>query len=79
MQGRSCLRLHRADRTRRVSSSPQALGHLGNWFNNELYGDPPLPWGLEIHQMGPATGGAAIGPDGNPIVIGYFQPTNLGS
>ncbi|KHL04919.1 prolipoprotein diacylglyceryl transferase [Sinomonas humi] len=56
----------------------QALGRLGNWFNNELYGDPTsLPWGLQIHQMDPASGGAAVGPDGSPIVIGYFQPTFL--
>lgn len=27
----------------------QALGRLGNWFNQELYGGPTtLPWGLEI-------------------------------
>ena len=27
----------------------QALGRLGNWFNQELYGRPTdLPWGLEI-------------------------------
>ncbi|WP_334173788.1 prolipoprotein diacylglyceryl transferase [Sinomonas sp.] len=56
----------------------QALGRLGNWFNNELYGDPTtLPWGLQIHQMDPATGAAATGPEGSPIVIGYFQPTFL--
>lgn len=27
----------------------QAIGRLGNWFNQELYGQPTdLPWGLEI-------------------------------
>jgi len=27
----------------------QAIGRLGNWFNQELYGEPTtLPWGLEI-------------------------------
>jgi prolipoprotein diacylglyceryl transferase len=27
----------------------QAIGRLGNWFNQELYGGPTdLPWGLEI-------------------------------
>ncbi len=27
----------------------QAIGRLGNWFNQELYGSPTdLPWGLEI-------------------------------
>ncbi len=34
----------------------QAIGRLGNWFNQELYGRPTdLPWGLEIdaeHRQG---------------------------
>ena len=34
----------------------QAIGRLGNWFNQELYGKPTdLPWGLEIdaeHRQG---------------------------
>ena len=56
----------------------QALGRWGNWFNNELYGDPTtLPWKLQIHQMDPATGSAVMGPAGTPVVIGYFQPTFL--
>jgi prolipoprotein diacylglyceryl transferase len=30
----------------------QAIGRLGNWFNNEVYGRlTTLPWGLEIHDM----------------------------
>jgi prolipoprotein diacylglyceryl transferase len=29
----------------------QAIGRLGNWFNQELYGKPTtLPWGLKIDQ-----------------------------
>jgi prolipoprotein diacylglyceryl transferase len=29
----------------------QAIGRLGNWFNQELYGKPTsLPWGLEIDR-----------------------------
>ena len=33
----------------------QALGRLGNWFNNELFGLPTtLPWGLEIQSSNPA-------------------------
>lgn len=29
----------------------QAIGRLGNWFNQELYGGPTdLPWGLEIDR-----------------------------
>ncbi|TCK24972.1 prolipoprotein diacylglyceryl transferase [Pseudonocardia endophytica] len=36
----------------------QAVGRLGNWFNQELYGGPTtLPWGLEIYQrVDPSTG-----------------------
>jgi prolipoprotein diacylglyceryl transferase len=30
----------------------QAVGRLGNWFNNEVYGRlTTLPWGLEVHDM----------------------------
>ena len=30
----------------------QAIGRLGNWFNQELFGRPTdLPWGLEIDQI----------------------------
>jgi prolipoprotein diacylglyceryl transferase len=37
----------------------QAIGRLGNWFNNELYGGrTDLPWGLEIHKIDPETGKA---------------------
>lgn len=38
----------------------QAIGRLGNWFNQELYGAPTtLPWGLEIYRrVDPATGAA---------------------
>lgn len=33
----------------------QAIGRLGNWFNNELFGLPTtLPWGLEISSDNPA-------------------------
>lgn len=33
----------------------QAFGRLGNWFNNELFGQPTgLPWGLEIEATNPA-------------------------
>lgn len=56
----------------------QALGRWGNWFNNELYGDPTtLPWKLQIHQMDPASGAAVADPSGAPTVLGYFQPTFL--
>ena len=33
----------------------QALGRFGNWFNQELFGQPTdLPWGLEIASDNPA-------------------------
>jgi prolipoprotein diacylglyceryl transferase len=54
----------------------QAIGRLGNWFNNELYGGPTdLPWGLTIHEW--ANGRAVLGADGQPVVLGHFQPTFL--
>jgi prolipoprotein diacylglyceryl transferase len=56
----------------------QAIGRLGNWFNNELYGGPTtLPWGLQIHQWDTAAGHAVLGPDGRPVVLGTFHPTFL--
>lgn len=49
----------------------QALGRFGNWFNQELFGQPTdLPWGLEI-----AAGNPAI-PVGLPAGT-LFQPTFL--
>jgi prolipoprotein diacylglyceryl transferase len=45
----------------------QAIGRLGNWFNQELYGKATdLPWGLRID--------AEHSPDGVP---GTFHPTFL--
>ena len=56
----------------------QALGRLGNWFNNELYGGPTdLPWKLQIHLMDQGSGRAVPSADGTPQVLGYFQPTFL--
>ena len=56
----------------------QAIGRLGNWFNNELYGDPTdLPWGLTIHAWNHATGEAVRDAAGNPVVLGTFHPTFL--
>jgi phosphatidylglycerol---prolipoprotein diacylglyceryl transferase len=54
----------------------QAIGRLGNWFNNELYGRATdLPWALTIYEW---TGtGAVVGPDGQPLVLGTFHPTFL--
>jgi prolipoprotein diacylglyceryl transferase len=57
----------------------QAIGRVGNWFNNELYGGPTsVPWKLQIHcldiDIGHATG--CNGPS-TSTVLGYFQPTFL--
>jgi prolipoprotein diacylglyceryl transferase len=59
----------------------QAIGRLGNYFNQELYGGPTtLPWGLEIfRRVDPATGlddplnGIAV--DHTPIAV--VHPTFL--
>ncbi|MGH3568821.1 MAG: prolipoprotein diacylglyceryl transferase [Pseudonocardia sp.] len=59
----------------------QAIGRLGNWFNQELYGGPTtLPWGLEIYRrVDPVTGapdflgGIAL----DPIPIAVVHPTFL--
>ena len=59
----------------------QAVGRLGNWFNQELYGGPTnLPWGLEIYRrIDPDTGladpiaGVAVDP--TPITV--VHPTFL--
>ena len=56
----------------------QAIGRWGNWFNNELYGgETSKPWGLVIHEWDQAAGRAVTGPDGQPVVLGTFQPTFL--
>jgi prolipoprotein diacylglyceryl transferase len=59
----------------------QAIGRLGNWFNQELYGGPTtLPWGLEIYRrIDPVTGvsdpltGVAV--DHTPVAV--VHPTFL--
>jgi prolipoprotein diacylglyceryl transferase len=59
----------------------QAIGRLGNYFNQELYGGPTsAPWGLEIYRrVDPATGlddplgGVAV----NHTPIAVVQPTFL--
>ncbi len=59
----------------------QAIGRLGNWFNQELYGAPTtLPWGLEIYRrVDPATGRtdplAGVAVDAAPIAV--VHPTFL--
>lgn len=55
----------------------QAMGRWGNYFNNELYGDPTnLPWKLQIHAWDQARG-HAVYENGRAVVLGYFQPTFL--
>lgn len=59
----------------------QAIGRLGNWFNQELYGAPTtLPWGLEIYdRVNPVTGlrddlgGVAV----NHVATQVVHPTFL--
>lgn len=56
----------------------QAIGRLGNWFNNELYGGPTdLPWGLEIYRIDPEAGRAVTDAAGNPQLLGTYHPTFL--
>ena len=39
----------------------QAIGRLGNWFNQELFGRPTdLPWGLEIYPCDRRPGASAV-------------------
>lgn len=58
----------------------QAVGRLGNWFNNELHGGPTtLAWGLRVHVMDRVNPGQALrGPDGDPVTLpGLYHPTFL--
>lgn len=50
----------------------QAIGRVGNYFNNELYGRRTnLPWGLTIHVIDPNTHRAVA------TLPGHYQPTFL--
>ncbi|MGP3707905.1 prolipoprotein diacylglyceryl transferase [Gordonia paraffinivorans] len=59
----------------------QAIGRLGNYFNQELYGrETTLPWGLEIYERVNDSGYADPGLiDGvsNGVVVAVVQPTFL--
>jgi prolipoprotein diacylglyceryl transferase len=57
----------------------QAIGRLGNWFNNELYGAATtLPWGLRVHEWDAATGQAVRDAAGNAVLLpGAYHPTFL--
>ena len=51
----------------------QAIGRLGNYFNQELYGRPTdLPWGLEIYERENASG--VVSPDlANGVSTGHLD------
>lgn len=54
----------------------QAVGRLGNWFNNELYGAPlDAPWALTIYRWDSGLGQAIRDSTGEPLVLGTFHPT----
>ena len=59
----------------------QAIGRVGNWFNQELYGAPTtVPWALEIYRrVDPATGApdplGGVALDHTPVEI--VHPTFL--
>lgn len=55
----------------------QALGRLGNWFNNELYGHVThVPWALKVYEYDLSKGHAVMR-DGVPVVDNYYHPTFL--
>lgn len=56
----------------------QAIGRIGNWFNNELYGRATdLPWALEVYDWDASAGRAVTDAAGEPVAIGTFHPTFL--
>ncbi|MCG7632390.1 prolipoprotein diacylglyceryl transferase [Gordonia McavH-238-E] len=59
----------------------QAIGRVGNYFNQELYGrETTLPWGLEIYERQNAAGYSDPGLiDGvsNGVVVAVVHPTFL--
>ncbi|MBT1166817.1 prolipoprotein diacylglyceryl transferase [Bifidobacterium simiarum] len=56
----------------------QAIGRLGNWFNQELFGKPTtLPWGLALNDAD-AMGKTQVCYNGQPCPVGtLFHPTFL--
>ena len=56
----------------------QAVGRLGNWFNNELYGAAlDAPWALTVYRWDAGLGQAIRDSTGEPLVLGTFHPTFL--
>jgi prolipoprotein diacylglyceryl transferase len=58
----------------------QAIGRVGNWFNNELFGGPTdLPWALRVYDYELSQGRAKTDANGEPLLEpgGPFHPTFL--
>lgn len=57
----------------------QAIGRLGNWFNQELYGrETTVPWGLEIYERTDAAGRVdTLNGVSNGVVQQVVHPTFL--
>jgi len=59
----------------------QAIGRLGNYFNNELFGSPTdLPWALSVYQWNLSAGRPRVDPDTGEYLLepgGPFHPTFL--
>ena len=68
----------------------QAIGRLGNYFNQELFGAPTtMPWGLDVFVRTPGGVAGAIPADGTcefptdyvkatpEVLCGTYQPTFL--
>ena len=57
----------------------QAIGRLGNYFNQELYGRPTtLPWGLEVYERRDASGALdSLNGVSTGQLVGIFHPTFL--
>ena len=57
----------------------QAVGRLGNWFNQELYGkSTTLPWGLKLNETSDAIGHTEVCYQGSACPTGtLFHPTFL--
>ena len=57
----------------------QAIGRLGNYFNQELYGRPTtLPWGLEVYERRDTSGALdSLNGVSTGQLVGIFHPTFL--
>jgi len=57
----------------------EAVGRVGNYFNNEIYGRRTgLPWGLQVHEWDASTGEAVRDAAGHPVLLpGAYHPTFL--